>query len=79
MKVSVIIPVYNEESSIGAVLGQILALELENHELEIIVSDDGSSDRTGDMIAPYLEYDLRVRSLVSDSNTAPLIISSMFS
>jgi glycosyltransferase involved in cell wall biosynthesis len=68
MKVSVIIPIYNEERSIAAVLDQILELRLEHHELEVIVSNDGSSDRTAEVVAPYVESDFRVRSVISDSN-----------
>ena len=43
--VSVIIPAYNEAESIGAVVGGVRALY---PDFEIIVIDDGSSDRTAD-------------------------------
>ncbi len=43
MKVSVIIPAYNEASRIGAVLAPVLASELVH---EVIVVDDGSEDGT---------------------------------
>lgn len=41
MKLSVIIPVYNEESTIGALLEKVLAVDIPK---EIIVIDDGSLD-----------------------------------
>ncbi|MCF8146355.1 MAG: glycosyltransferase family 2 protein [Deltaproteobacteria bacterium] len=44
--VSVIIPAYNEAPSIGRVVAEILAL---HPGIEIIVIDDGSTDRTGDV------------------------------
>jgi len=47
MKISVIIPVYNEESTIGEVLRKILEVPLPK---EIIVVDDGSTDRTSEIL-----------------------------
>jgi len=49
MKLSVIIPVYNEESTIGEVIGKVRDVEL-SVEKEIIVVDDGSTDHTVDII-----------------------------
>ncbi len=50
MKVSVIIPAYNEASRIGAVLAPVLASELVN---EVIVVDDGSEDGTADIARQF--------------------------
>jgi len=47
LKLSVIIPVYNEESTISQVLKKILEAPLEK---EIIVVDDGSTDRTSEIL-----------------------------
>lgn len=47
MKLSVIVPVYNEEQTIGAVIERIRAVELPGIEKEIIVANDGSDDGTG--------------------------------
>jgi dolichol-phosphate mannosyltransferase len=46
MKLSIIIPVYNEEQTIGAVVDRVLAVDLGPIEKEIIISNDGSSDGT---------------------------------
>jgi len=46
MKLSVIVPVYNEEQTIGAVIERIRAVKLGDIEKEIIVANDGSSDGT---------------------------------
>jgi glycosyltransferase involved in cell wall biosynthesis len=48
MKVSIIVPVYNEEHRIIPCLKQLMACDLGDRE--IIVVDDGSSDRTGRML-----------------------------
>jgi len=47
MKLSVIIPVYNEESTIGELLEKVLAVDIPK---EIIVVDDGSHDKTIDIL-----------------------------
>lgn len=45
MKLSIVIPVYNEESTIEEVLAQVIAVELRDGlEKEIVVVDDGSTD-----------------------------------
>lgn len=50
MRLSIIIPVYNEESTVGEVIDQILAVDLVDVEKEIIVVDDGSTDGTSDIL-----------------------------
>ncbi len=50
-KVSIIIPVYNEQSTIGEVIDRVCAVELGGLEKEIIIADDGSLDDTPAIIA----------------------------
>ena len=47
MKLSVIIPVYNEENTIQEILQQVRAVGLAH---EIIIVDDGSTDRTRELL-----------------------------
>jgi dolichol-phosphate mannosyltransferase len=56
-KVSIIIPAYNEEASIGALLKVILAVDLKSigFEREIIVVDDGSKDKTSEVASKFKE------------------------
>ncbi len=49
MKLSIIIPAYNEENTIAKVLSRIDAMEFP-FETELIVADDGSTDSTRDII-----------------------------
>ena len=50
MKLSIIIPVFNEEKTIEKVLNKILSLKIPRFEKEIIVVDDSSSDSTKEII-----------------------------
>jgi glycosyltransferase involved in cell wall biosynthesis len=64
MKVSIIIPVYNEKSTIEEILRRVKAEEIAT---EILVIDDGSIDGTRDILA-NLEQDSQVRVLLHDRN-----------
>src|SRR4030067_1542358 len=54
MKLSIIIPVFNEEKTIATVLKRINNLKLENVVKEIVVVDDGSADSTSYEIKNFL-------------------------
>jgi dolichol-phosphate hexosyltransferase len=50
VKLSILMPVYNEEDRLGEALKQSLAVDYPC-ETELVVVDDGSSDRTGEILA----------------------------
>lgn len=55
-KISIIIPVYNEEKTIAEVMRKILDVEISGgYEKEIIAVDDASSDRTPDILSEFKE------------------------
>ena len=58
-QVSVLIPARNEESSIGAALTSVLASN--GVELEVVVLDDASADRTAEVVIEFAAKDGRVR------------------
>lgn len=61
MRVSICIPVYNEEKNIGRLLDSIMKQELKNVSInEIIIVSSGSSDDTDDMVKNYQNIDKRV-------------------
>lgn len=51
MKLSIIIPVYNEEKTIAAVLKKVMTVKFQSIVKEIIVVDDGSTDTTASVIS----------------------------
>lgn len=54
---SIVVPAYNEATGLGEVLHQLRELEIEN-DVEIIVIDDGSDDRTGDIAKQFSDVKL---------------------
>jgi glycosyltransferase involved in cell wall biosynthesis len=50
VKLSVVIPVYNEEQTVREVIERVLAVDLGGLEREIIVVDDGSTDTTARVV-----------------------------
>ena len=61
-RVSVIVPARNEEKNISRCLKSLLEQDYPN--LEIIVVDDRSTDRTGALVDVFRERDDRVRKVV---------------
>ena len=66
MKVSVIIPVYNAEKYLEQCLESLLNQTLK--EIEIICVDDGSEDRSVEIIEKFSEKDCRI-SLLRQKNS----------
>jgi dolichol-phosphate mannosyltransferase len=50
MKLSIIIPVYNEGNSLEEIVDKVVAANCLDIEKEIIISNDGSSDKTSEVI-----------------------------
>lgn len=55
MLITIIIPVYNLEKYIGECLDSIIKEGIEN--IEVIIVDDGSTDRSYEIIKPYLKIE----------------------
>ena len=63
MKLSIIIPVYNEASTISEVIHQVLSVDLPDVEKEIIVVDDGSTDATADILKEEKERNTKTLTI----------------
>ncbi len=53
MKLSIVVPVYNEKDTIESILSRIMNADVYNMEREIIVVDDFSTDGTRDILEKY--------------------------
>ena len=62
MRLSVIIPVYNEEQTIVEVIERVMAVDLGAIDKEVIIADDGSTDATAKLVdANHFLQDGRIR------------------
>ena len=68
VKVSVIMPVYNAEDYLRPAIDSVLDSTL--REIELICIDDGSTDRSLDIIKEYQKNDPRVR-IITENNAGP--------
>jgi glycosyltransferase involved in cell wall biosynthesis len=60
---SLVMPCYNEQECVRTTIRQLLAaFSVARHDLEIVAVDNGSSDRTGELLAEMGREDPRVRS-----------------
>jgi cellulose synthase/poly-beta-1,6-N-acetylglucosamine synthase-like glycosyltransferase len=59
-KVSVIVPAYNEEKTIGDTLRSLLSLDYPKNKMEIIVVNDGSTDRTREIVKSFEKDGVRL-------------------
>jgi len=57
-KISIIIPVFNEENSIAFILTEINKLKYNNIKFEIVVINDGSTDNTQKILQKKKNFDL---------------------
>ncbi len=63
--ISVIVPVYNVEKYLGKCIESIMAQTYQN--LEIILVDDGSADKSGEICDEYARRDLRIRVIHNEN------------
>ncbi|MBR3226669.1 MAG: glycosyltransferase family 2 protein [Atopobiaceae bacterium] len=67
--VSVIIPAYNVEGYVARALESMQRQTFT--DFEMLVVDDGSTDRTGDIIRQYTRHDLRIVDFHTENGGAP--------
>lgn len=72
---SVIIPAYNSEKFIGETIESVLAQTFTDFEL--IIVNDGSKDKTGDIIAKFKKNDSRVKILTTLNSGIPAIAANV--
>lgn len=68
-RLSIIIPMYNEESTIAQVLEEIAGVDLGGISKEVIAVDDGSTDRSAQIVQQFAERSpLDVNLVISPEN-----------
>jgi hypothetical protein len=70
-KVSIIIPAYNAENGIKTAIDSILMQTWQN--IELIIVDDCSPDKTAEVVSTYAEKDKRIKLLSTPKNSGPYV------
>ena len=65
MKLSVVMPVYNERATLHEVIGRVLASPI---EIELLCVDDGSSDGSREILAELQQKHAQIRTLLQPRN-----------
>ena len=66
--VAVVTPAYNEEAAIADSIRAVLALDYPEEKLQVVVIDDGSTDRTLDRIRSVADHEHRVQVIEFPEN-----------
>ena len=77
MKLSIVIPVYNEENTVTQILDYVLKVKLiSDIEKELVIVDDCSKDRTPEMVRTYMEAhpEAEIRYFRQEDATGDFII-----
>lgn len=69
-KVSILIPVYNRETFIGECIQS--ALDQTYRDIEIVIADNASTDRTWEICKQYAARDSRIRLVRNETNIGPV-------
>ncbi|NYE18726.1 glycosyltransferase [Microbacterium immunditiarum] len=69
-EVSVIVPAYNATATLGDQLAALLA-QPADHEIEVLVCDNGSTDDTARLVRRWAEHDERVRLVDASARRGP--------
>lgn len=70
MKISLIVPCYNEEDSLSALYGELTSVsqKMSDYEFEYLFIDDGSHDKTLDIIKGFSKSDARITYISFSKN-----------
>jgi protein O-GlcNAc transferase len=67
--VTIGIPVYNEEKYLEQTIGS--AINQDFKDIEIVISDNGSTDGSVEIIKKYADLDKRIYPIYKEKNTGP--------
>lgn len=56
MKISIVIPCYNEEKNIKLILEEFKKISFENYELELVFVNNGSKDNSKNVLEEMKQY-----------------------
>ena len=76
-KVTILIPAYNEEATIIQILENVHTVSVENFCLEVLVIDDGSTDRTAELLEERPELYTKLIKRPSNGGKGAAVIDGL--
>jgi len=67
-KLSILVPAYNEEKTLSTVIESLKKLKLEGVNKEIIIIDDGSKDRTSEILKVKKKNNPKLKIITHNRN-----------
>lgn len=77
IRVSIIVPAYNERASILQILRAVKAQSVPGFEFEVIVIDDGSTDGTGQLLKDNPQFYTRLIALERNGGKGAAVIAGL--
>ncbi len=74
-KISIVIPVFNEENYISTCIHSILASDYDKEKMELLLVDGGSSDKTIEIITRYQQRYAFIKLLHNPQKIAPVAMN----
>ena len=68
---SIIVPAFNRADELQDLLSSISQLDFPKDNFEVIVSDDGSTDNTKQLVQSFIEKDLYNLRFITQENKGP--------
>lgn len=68
MKLSILIPVFNEEATLGTIVERVLAIDYSVEQIEVVIVDDCSTDSSSEIARKISEDDDRVSVFCHEVN-----------
>ena len=66
-RLSIIVPIFNVELYLAKCLDSLVIQDIQKHEYEIIIINDGSTDSSKDIIKSYLKKYSNIRYIVQEN------------
>ena len=73
MKISIIIPAYNEGKTIKNIINEIKKVDYNGNEIEIVIINDGSTDNTGKVLEGIRDKNIRVFNKINEGKGSAII------
>jgi glycosyltransferase involved in cell wall biosynthesis len=69
LQLSILIPVYNEQATVKSAVDHVLGTKYPVDQVELVIVDDGSTDRTPEILRELADADSRINLITHERNS----------